>query len=56
MREVLLKPKEVAEVLGVTPQTIRTWIIEGRLVGFARGGRWLIRKEALDAFLKEEQK
>jgi len=43
---------EVAEMLGVTAQTIRNWISNGTLLGIRIGGQWRVRHEALAAMLK----
>jgi excisionase family DNA binding protein len=38
---------EAGDVLGVTGQTIKNWVRQGRLAGYRVGGRIMIPKEAL---------
>lgn len=45
-------PKEVAELLGVNPGTVRYWIRKGWLKGFKVGGRFKIEGKALQDFVK----
>lgn len=49
--ERLLKPEEVAELLAVTPKSIRQWLREGRLRGIRAGRLWRVRPEDLDEFI-----
>ncbi len=47
---------EAAELLGVSPYTIRLWIIKGLLPGYSTpGGHRRIRIEELDNFLKKNR-
>ncbi len=51
----LLKIKEVAEMLGVNPETLRRWDRSGKLkavIVSTRGDR-RYRKEDIDGFLKQ---
>lgn len=49
MGRLFLRPREVAEVLGVHPLTVYTWISEGKLaVVKTPGGRYLVPKEELE--------
>ena len=57
-----LKPRDVAEMLGVDPTTIRSWIRDGILparrtrpqVGRARAaGHWRIRREDVEALQQQ---
>lgn len=51
----LLKLKEVADRLRVDPETVRRWLVAGRLKGFRPGGTktgWRIPSSELDAFMR----
>ena len=52
--ERLLTVPEVAELLGVTNETIRRWLRDGRLEGvlLSRRAGWRVRSEAVDRMLK----
>lgn len=43
---------EVAELLGITPQTARTYVTEGKIKGKKIGGKYYVSEEKLLAFLK----
>jgi len=45
--------KEVAEIVGVHPNTVRNWIDNGDLKAYKLGKVVRIRKEDLEAFAKE---
>ena len=47
--------KEVAELLGRHPKTIRRWIRAHELRAMKLGRDWLIGREDLKRFLKERQ-
>jgi len=52
----LLTTTEVAEVLGVTDETVRRWIKANRLSAITLpSGRMRIRRESVDAVLATEQ-
>ena len=48
-------PREVAELLGVEPQTVYRWIRAGKLDA-VKIGRWKISAEELQRLLTEGQK
>ena len=50
----LLKPSEVAEILGVRPATVRYWLRTGRIEGYHIHGRWRIRPSALHGYVADE--
>ncbi len=50
----LLKPSEVADILGVRPATVRDWLRTGRLEGYHIHGRWRIRPSALHGYVADE--
>ena len=52
--ERLLTVPEVAELLGVTNETIRRWLRDGRLEGMllSRRAGWRVRSEAVDRMLE----
>ena len=43
----LLTSMEADNLLGVTGQTIKNWVREGRLAGYREGGRIMVPKEAV---------
>ena len=47
----LLTTKEAAELLRVSPWTISAWLSQGKLKRTKAGGRTLIAKSELEAFL-----
>jgi excisionase family DNA binding protein len=48
----LLTVEEVARQLRVSPTTVRTWLIQGRLHGFKLTPKvWRIRREDFQAFV-----
>ena len=49
----LLTTKEAAEMLRVSHWTISAWLSQGKLPRTKVGGRTLITKSALEAFLKD---
>lgn len=60
MTERLLRPREVAEILGVRRETIYAWIASGDLKHFDIGSgerepRWRIRREDLDEFIARRE-
>ena len=50
---MLLTPKEVAEKLKVSEQTVLRWLRNGKLKGVKAGRLWRIREEDLQEFIKE---
>ena len=46
----LLTLREVAEVLQLSPRTLRLYVQRGDIEGRIIGGRWRFRREDLDAF------
>jgi len=50
---MLLTPKEVAEKLRVSEQTVLRWLRNGKLKGVKAGRLWRIREEDLQEFIKE---
>ncbi|MCG0278535.1 MAG: helix-turn-helix domain-containing protein [Thermanaeromonas sp.] len=47
----LLTPEEAAEILAVSPKSIREWLRQGKLKGVKAGRLWRIRERDLEAFL-----
>jgi excisionase family DNA binding protein len=53
----LLSPPQAAKLLGVVPLTVRIWVLRGKLAGRdIGGGRMLIRRADVDAYLSETAK
>ena len=52
----LLGAEDVARYLGVGPVTVYRWCKEGRLRCIKLGKHWRIRREALEAFLKQHER
>lgn len=50
----LVTTKEAAELLRVSPYTISAWLSQGRLRRVKAGGRTLIARAELEAFLKTD--
>lgn len=48
----LVTTKEAAELLRVSPWTISAWLSQGKLPRIKAGGRTLIAKTDLEAFLR----
>jgi excisionase family DNA binding protein len=49
----LLTLKEAAEVLHLSPRTVRQYVQQGDLEGRIIGGRWRFRRADLDAFFEK---
>jgi excisionase family DNA binding protein len=43
---------EVAELLKVSPKTVRTYLISGKLEGFKIGDKWRVTEIALQKFMQ----
>ena len=52
MEKVIFKIKEVAELLGDTPQAIRMRVYRGQLPARKLGGKIVFLKEELEEFLR----
>ena len=50
-----LTVNEVAELLRVTPETVREWLRACKLRGLNLGGRWRVLREDLQEFIKDRQ-
>lgn len=48
----LLTPEEAADILVVSPNTVRHWLRTGTLKGIKVGLQWRIRKSDLEEFIK----
>jgi excisionase family DNA binding protein len=51
----LLTTKEAAELLRVSPWTIASWLTKSKLPRIKAGGRTLIAKADLEAFLRRSE-
>jgi len=51
---MLLTPRETAEKLKVSEQTVLRWLREGKLKGIRAGKLWRIKEEDLQEFIKED--
>jgi excisionase family DNA binding protein len=47
----LYKPEEAADLLKVSPETVRLWLKEGELKGLKVGTSWRVKQEDIEAFL-----
>ena len=56
MNKELLSVEEVANYLGVGPVTVYRWCRAGQLPAIKLGKAWRIRREALDAFLRQRER
>ncbi|MDR9768866.1 helix-turn-helix domain-containing protein [Acetomicrobium sp.] len=50
--EKLLTPKDAAEILSLSPVTIKKWLWQGKLKGIKVGSVWRIKESDLKAFLR----
>jgi excisionase family DNA binding protein len=50
----LVSTKEAAELMRVSPWTVSAWLSQGKLPRIKAGGRTLIAKSDLEAFLRRE--
>lgn len=50
--EKLLTPEAAAEVLGISPRTLRDWLRAGKIKGVKVGKAWRIREVDLQAFIE----
>jgi excisionase family DNA binding protein len=48
----LLTSSQAGELLGVTGQTIKNWVRAGHLTGYRVGGRIMVPKEAVAAYVQ----
>ena len=46
-------PEEVAEILRISPVTIKDWLRQGRIRGVKIGKEWRVFKKDLEAYLKQ---
>ncbi len=51
---MLLTPRETAEKLKVSEQTVLRWLRKGKLKGIRAGKLWRIKEEDLQEFIKED--
>ncbi len=51
----LVNTKEAAELLRVSPWTVSAWLSQGKLRRVKAGGRTLIAKADLEAFLQRDE-
>jgi len=51
----LYSVEDLAEILPITPLTIRAYFRKGRIKGHKIGKNWYVTKENLDAFLDGEE-
>lgn len=47
VNDKLFTAHEVAELFGVTPETVRNWINDGRIHGLKHGGRWRVTQSEI---------
>lgn len=48
---MLLIPEDAAEILAVSPKSVREWLRQGKLKGIKVGRLWRIRERDLETFL-----
>ena len=58
MAEKLFTPEEVADMVSVSPATVRAWLRDGLLKGVKLGGKkiWRIKEKDLQEFINREVK
>ncbi len=52
MAEALLSPKEVADILSVTPGAVRNWVRKGQLRGYKAGRLIRVKLKDVETFLE----
>jgi excisionase family DNA binding protein len=55
-KKELLAAEDVAELMGVKETTVWRWCREGRLPCLKVGKHWRLRREALEDFLKQQER
>lgn len=56
MKKQYLRISEVAELLSVTPQTVRKWRLQGKLKGYTTpGGQHVYSREEIESYLNKEK-
>ena len=53
--EKLLTLKEASEALGISPLTLRKWIIAGQIVGTMIGKQWRVTEQDLQDFINKNR-
>jgi len=51
----ILDAQEVADMLRVHPRTIMRLAHQGHIPGFKVGGQWRFRREAIEAYIREQE-
>jgi excisionase family DNA binding protein len=51
----ILDAEEVADMLRVHPRTIMRLAHQGHIPGFKVGGQWRFRREAIEAYIREQE-
>ena len=54
--EKYYSPEEIAARFNLKSPTVRKWIREGKLRAFKMGSLWRVPEEALEEFIKTDQK
>jgi excisionase family DNA binding protein len=54
-KTVMLRPDQVAQILGLPGSTIRRWLREGKIKGVKMGRLWLIHKDEMNRILEESK-
>ena len=53
--EKLYTVKEASEALGISPLTLRKWIIAGQIVGTKIGKQWRVTEQDLQDFINKNR-
>ena len=53
--ERLYTLKEASEALGISPLTLRKWIIAGQIVGAKIGKQWRVTETDLQSFIEKSR-
>jgi excisionase family DNA binding protein len=51
-RDEVLTTNQIARLLKVHIASVYRWLLSGKLVGYRRGGRFVVRRQDLEAFLE----
>jgi len=55
MQDKMLSVEEIADELGVNPETVRVWIRSGELVAYSIGKGYRISRADLDDFIRRRR-
>ena len=51
----ILTLKQASDKLQITPEVVRRWLRNGKLIGFKAGKLWRIKEDDLEAFIDKNR-